>query len=99
MLSDPFTINTIIMLIAFFLIKSKIKILIVWFLSCFVPFFMFVYDGEQRNLEMAWSMGEDISMLKWYFGISIISLFWTLIPFLVALILFLLLKFISKKCQ
>lgn len=91
-----FSLNITIMLIAFFLIKSKTKIFLIWFITCFIPFFVFVRDGEERDLEMALSMGEHISMLKWYFGIAILSLPWTLMLFLVAFMIFCLLKLVIK---
>lgn len=93
---EAFTINTILLLVAFFLTKNKIIIFLVWLLTCFIPFFIFVREGEQRDLEMALSMGEDVNMLSWYFGITIASLFWTLIPFLKAFVIFYVLKLIAK---
>lgn len=81
---------------ALFLIKRKIIIFLVWFLICFIPFFIFVREGEQRDLEMALSMGEEVNMFGWYFGIAIASLIWTLIPFLKAFVIFCVLKLIAK---
>ena len=68
------------------------KIFIAWFFLYFVPIFIMVHDGEKSSLEMARSMGEDISTLEWYFNISMISLMWAVILFLATFILLLLFR-------
>lgn len=82
----------ILMLLCLFKIKNKIGILIAWIMLYFCPFFIMVYDGEQRNLEIAQSMGENINLLDWYIGIIIISVMWASMLFLVTLFLYLLIK-------
>lgn len=60
------------MVIAFLLTRSKIKLFFVWFVSCFIPFFIFVYSEEQGVIEVAKDM-DLLYMLEIYAGIFIIS--------------------------
>lgn len=78
-----FIINIIIMIVAALLLKSKIKLSVVWFFSCFIPFFIFVSNGEQGDIEMAKDMAKSLSeyivnILECYLGILIATLGWTI---------------------
>lgn len=91
-----FVISIMIMVTAFLLIRSKIKLLFVWFISCFIPFFMFVYSEEQGEIEIA----RDISlidMIEIYAGIVIVSLMWALIMLSISFVLFISLKWIYEN--
>jgi len=86
-----------LMLYCLFKCKNKIKIFVAWLLLYFIPFFVLVYDGEESNLEMALSMGENISILEWYLGVFMIALMWALMMFAATLMVFLLLRFSWKS--
>lgn len=64
-----------------------------------MPIFIMVYDGEKSDLDMARSMGENISTLKWNLAISMMSLVWSLMIFLATLVIFFLLKLIIKNVK
>lgn len=71
------------MIVAALLLKSKIKLSVVWFFSCFIPFFIFVSNGEQGDIEMAKDMAKSLSeyivnILECYLGILIATLGWTI---------------------
>ena len=92
-----FITNIIIMIVAALSLKSKIKLSVVWFFSCFIPFFMFVSNGEQGNIEMAKDMAKSLSeymvnILECYLGILIATLGWTMPILLFSLVLNFLLK-------
>ena len=95
-----FITNIIIMIVAALFLKSKIKLSIVWFFSCFVPFFIFVYSGEQGDIEIAKDMAKSqyiANILECYLGILIVSLVWTIPILLFSLVLNFLLKKIRYK--
>lgn len=92
-----FIVNIVIMIVATLSLKSKIKLSVVWFFSCFIPFFIFVSNGEQGNIEMAKDMAKSLSeyivnILECYLGILIVSLVWTMPILLFSLVLNFLLK-------
>lgn len=92
-----FIVNIVIMIVATLSLKSKIKLSVVWFFSCFIPFFIFVSNGEQGNIEMAKDMAKSLSeyivnILGCYLGILIVSLGWTMPILLFSLVLNFLLK-------
>lgn len=92
-----FIVNIVIMIVATLSLKSKIKLSVVWFFSCFIPFFIFVSNGEQGNIEMAKDMAKSLSeyivnILECYLGILIVSLGWTMPILLFSLVLNFLLK-------
>ena len=83
------------MIVAALFLKSKIKLSIVWFFSCFIPFFIFVYSGEQGDIEIAKDMAKSqyiANILECYLGILIVSLGWTMPILLFSLVLNFLLK-------
>lgn len=88
-----------LMLYCLFKLKSKIKIFIAYLVFYFMPIFIMVHDGEKSDLDMARSMGENISTLKWYLAISMMSLMWSLMIFLATLVIFFLLKLIIKNVK
>ena len=95
-----FITNIIIMIVAALSLKSKIKLSVVWFFSCFVPFFIFVYSGEQGDIEIAKDMAKSqyiANILECYLGILIVSLVWTIPILLFSLVLNFLLKKIRYK--
>ena len=97
-----FITNIIIMIVAALFLKSKIKLSIVWFFSCFVPFFIFVYSGEQGDIEIAKDMAKSlreyiVNILECYLGILIVSLVWTIPILLFSRVLNFLLKKIRYK--
>lgn len=95
-----FIVNIVIMIVATLSLKSKIKLSVVWFFSCFIPFFIFVSNGEQGNIEMAKDMAKSqyiANILECYLGILIVSLVWTIPILLFSLVLNFLLKKIRYK--
>lgn len=88
-----FVISVMAMAITFLLTRSKIKLFFVWFVSCFIPFFMFVYNEEQGVIEVARDV-DLLYMLEIYAGIFIISVIWALIMLSISFILFISLKWI-----
>ena len=67
-----FMLSITLMSIALLCIKKRVVLYIFWFVCCFVPFFMFVYDGESSNLHYAYEIGTKEAIEVWC-GILFVS--------------------------
>ncbi|RAX57028.1 hypothetical protein CCZ01_07625 [Helicobacter monodelphidis] len=79
------------MVIVLLFVKRKLLVFCFWILFCFVPFSCFVYDGESSNLHYAYGMGTQ-EVIEVWFGIIFMSSTWALGFFLVALVIYFILK-------
>lgn len=86
--------NIILMIVALFFVKNKIALFILWLLCCFTPFFLFVYQGEQSDLGMTKSMGENVFLF--YFQIFITTFIWIGGEFLISFICYKILRFLFR---
>lgn len=90
-----FFLDIILMILALFFIKNRIVVFVLWFLCCFMPFFLYVYEWEQGDIEKAQSMGESIFIS--YFQIFYIAFVWMGGEFLISFVCYKILKFLFQK--
>ncbi|WP_138121568.1 hypothetical protein [Helicobacter sp. MIT 05-5294] len=79
-----------ITIFALFTIKNKMKLFIIWLSVYYPPFFLMIYDGEQKYLFI-----EGTDVWGWYIGVMKFSLLLALFLFLIPLTIYFTLKILS----
>ncbi|TLD89285.1 hypothetical protein [Helicobacter sp. MIT 05-5294] len=79
-----------ITIFALFTIKNKMKLFIIWLSIYYPPFFLMIYDGEQKYLFI-----EGTDVWDWYIGVMWLTFWWAILLFLIPLTIYFTLKILS----